>query len=51
MPIVLYAFLDAQASLQLMVLERWSKDEASQFMTELFVVFLIINVPFGSIYS
>ena len=49
MPIVLYAFLDAQAALQLMVLERWSEDEAPQFMTELFIMFLIINVPLGSI--
>jgi hypothetical protein len=48
-PVVLYAFLDAQAALQLMVLERWSKDEAPQFMTELFIMFLIINVPLGSI--
>jgi len=50
-PIVLYAFLDAQAGLELMILERWSKDKASQFMTELFVMFLIITVPFGSIYA
>ena len=49
MPIVLYAFLDAQATLQLMILERWPEDEAPQFMTELFIVFLIIDVPFGSI--
>jgi len=48
-PVVLYAFLDAQAALQLMVLERWSEDEAPQFMTELFIMFLIINVPLGSI--
>jgi len=51
MPIVFYAFLDAQATLQLMVLERWSKDKASQFMTELFIMFLIINVPFWSIHA
>jgi hypothetical protein len=48
-PIVLYAFLDAQAALQLVVLERWPEDEAPQFMAELFIVFLIIDVPFGSI--
>ena len=49
MPIVLYAFLDAQAALELVILERWSEDKAAQFMTKCFIMFLIKNVPFRSI--